>query len=112
MVEAGSRDDTMAVSPTGSVPGPGGVLSASPWHGEKNPMTSLDDADERGSIVSMESDGSTNGPFFWYRVFSKFSPGPRNCEPHTHRKRDGERDFVGVYFQSLRRDHPLPAWRH
>ena len=42
-----------------------------------------DDADERGSIVSLESDGSTNGPFFWYRVVSKFSPGPRNCHTAT-----------------------------
>jgi hypothetical protein len=107
MLEAGSREDIMVVSPTGSGPGPGGVLSASPWHGEKNPVmmlhgsTSLDDADERGSIVSMESDGSTNGPFFWYRVFSKFSPGPRNCESHTHRKRGEERETMWVFVFNL-----------
>jgi len=30
--------------------------------------------------VSLDSD-STNGPFFWYRVVSKFAPKGRNC--HT-----------------------------
>lgn len=81
----GQGDDFL--SPGVYFPGasPGGGISTPPsWRGgEKSPNASMavDDADERGSIVSMESDGSTNGPFFWYRVVSKFSPGPRNCEP-------------------------------
>jgi hypothetical protein len=41
-----------------------------------------DDEDDRASIVSMGSD-STNGPFFWYRVVSKFAPKARNCQTAT-----------------------------
>ena len=31
-----------------------------------------------GVTVSLDSD-TTNGPFFWYRVVSKFAPKGRNC---------------------------------
>eukprot|EP00288_Rhodomonas_lens_P007119 CAMPEP_0177717610 /NCGR_PEP_ID=MMETSP0484_2-20121128/15138_1 /TAXON_ID=354590 /ORGANISM="Rhodomonas lens, Strain RHODO" /LENGTH=503 /DNA_ID=CAMNT_0019229725 /DNA_START=236 /DNA_END=1744 /DNA_ORIENTATION=+ len=49
---------------------------------ERHENNKQDDDEDRASIVSLDSD-STNGPFFWYRVVSKFVPKPRNCHTAT-----------------------------
>ena len=73
-------------SPTG---GGAGQWTHNTPHAQTSPATSSpvadgknddENEDDRASIISLDSD-STNGPFFWYRVVSKFAPKGRNC--HT-----------------------------
>jgi hypothetical protein len=73
-------------SPTG---GGAGQWTHNTPHAQTSPAASSpvsdgknddDNEDDRASIISLDSD-STNGPFFWYRVVSKFAPKGRNC--HT-----------------------------